>query len=104
MVRSRPAGPLDPASPERLLVAGYTDSTGAVGINLAIARDRSRAVADAIEGRLGEVVNLSVIWRGEEAFSAEPANGVLLANPRSRRVDVFHCVPGEEQSAAPDAP
>jgi outer membrane protein OmpA-like peptidoglycan-associated protein len=79
-----------------LLIVGYTDSTGDVGINVGVARDRASGIARALGHALPpdlRRVRMSAIWRGEEVNSVEHPAGVPLRNPSSRRADVFHCIP-----------
>ena len=87
----------DQASPY-IYIAGYTDTSGAVGTNIHVASNRAaglkREILNEIEKSKRKKYRISAIGRGEEVRAAEFAHGNLQDDYRSRRADIFFCRPG----------
>jgi len=74
--------------PTRVLIVGYTDTSGSAAYNLGLSNRRSRTVADALvaQGVNGGVIALDA--KGETALAKPTADGVREPLNRRATIDI----------------
>jgi outer membrane protein OmpA-like peptidoglycan-associated protein len=72
----------------RVLVVGYTDTSGAAAYNLRLSERRAKAVADALTGMGVERDALSIVWKGETGLAVQTADGVKEPLNRRTTIDI----------------
>ena len=74
--------------PTRVLIVGYTDTSGSAAYNLGLSNRRSRTVADALvaQGVNGGVIALD--GKGETALAKPTADGVREPLNRRATIDI----------------
>jgi outer membrane protein OmpA-like peptidoglycan-associated protein len=75
-------------APTRVLIVGYTDTSGSPAYNLGLSNRRSRTVADALvaQGVNGGVI--AVDGKGETALAKPTADGVREPLNRRATIDI----------------
>ena len=87
----------------RVIVEGYTDSTGAAAYNEQLSRSRAQSVADALQAQGVSPDRLQVVGRGE-AFPVA-SNDTQAGRQQNRRVDlVFSDMSGRFAAGATQGP
>ncbi len=74
-----------------LLIAGHTDSVGSEEDNMKLSEQRAKAVAEALDEKLGPGWEISIEWHGESKPAAKESGSeaeVDAARARNRRVEV----------------
>jgi outer membrane protein OmpA-like peptidoglycan-associated protein len=70
----------------RIIVVGYTDSSGAVNYNVGLSEKRAKAVSDALVGLGLPATSLAVDWKGETNLAVPTPDGTK--EPLNRRSTV----------------
>ena len=71
----------------RVIVTGYTDTTGAAAYNLELSRRRAEAVSNALVRAWVPATDITAAGRGEEDLLLPTVDGV--PEPRNRRVEII---------------
>jgi outer membrane protein OmpA-like peptidoglycan-associated protein len=87
----------------RIIVEGYTDSTGSMGFNQMLSQQRAQAVAGALEAQGVSADRIQTIGRGQQFPVA--SNGTQAGRQQNRRVDiVFSDMSGQFAQDANEGP
>jgi hypothetical protein len=87
----------------RIVVTGYTDTSGSADYNLQLSQHRAQTVADALEAEGVPATDIVAVGRGEENLLVPTGDGVV--EPRNRRVEiVVEAPPPPPPVAAAPAP
>jgi outer membrane protein OmpA-like peptidoglycan-associated protein len=70
----------------KIVVVGYTDTSGSVKYNLRLSERRAKAVADALVADGVQSTVLSVDWKGKSDLAVPTADGVK--EPLNRRATI----------------
>jgi outer membrane protein OmpA-like peptidoglycan-associated protein len=86
----------------RVIVTGYTDTTGAAAYNLELSRRRAEAVSNALVRAWVPATDITATGRGEEDLPLPTVDGV--PEPRNRRVEIVVPQPPPPAPVAKAAP